>query len=86
MAVRVGAPQSRNRLPVSYGLTCLSRDALHASVYKDFFMGCFSLRGANGIDYTARRGTSFRSVHAAMAAARDGDHIILRKGIHNGLG
>ncbi|CAK0782952.1 hypothetical protein CVIRNUC_006147 [Coccomyxa viridis] len=34
----------------------------------------------------ARRGTSFRSVHAAMTAARDGDHIILRKGIHNGLG
>ena len=25
-------------------------------------------------------------MHAAMAAARDGDHIILRKGIHNGLG
>ena len=33
-----------------------------------------------------RRGFSFRSVHAAMKAARDGDQIILRKGIHNGLG
>ena len=33
-----------------------------------------------------RRGNSFRSVHAAMREARDGDQIILRKGIHNGLG
>ena len=33
-----------------------------------------------------RRGNSFRSVHAAMKEARDGDQIILRKGIHNGLG
>ncbi len=33
-----------------------------------------------------RRGNSFRSLHAAMKEARDGDQIILRKGIHNGLG
>ena len=32
------------------------------------------------------RGLSFRSLHAAVAAARDGDIITLRKGIHNGLG
>jgi hypothetical protein len=30
--------------------------------------------------------TSFRSVKEAMEHARDGDHIILRAGIHNGLG
>ncbi|BDA45677.1 probable UPF0225 protein Spro_2712 at N-terminal half [Coccomyxa sp. Obi] len=29
---------------------------------------------------------SFRSLHAAVAAARDGDQILLKRGIHNGLG
>ena len=33
-----------------------------------------------------KRGQSFRSLHAAVAAARDGDIITLRKGTHNGLG
>ncbi|EIE22744.1 hypothetical protein COCSUDRAFT_16318 [Coccomyxa subellipsoidea C-169] len=33
-----------------------------------------------------RKGLSFRSLHAAVAAARDGDQILLKKGIHNGLG
>ncbi|PRW57622.1 tetratricopeptide repeat 1 [Chlorella sorokiniana] len=34
----------------------------------------------------ARRRTSFRSVLEAVTAARDGDRIILRRGIHNGMG
>lgn len=33
-----------------------------------------------------KKGYSFRSIHAAVAAARDGDQIMLKKGIHNGLG
>lgn len=34
----------------------------------------------------AVRKFSFRSLHAAVAAARDGDQILLKRGIHNGLG
>ncbi|KAL4457278.1 hypothetical protein ABPG75_012143 [Micractinium tetrahymenae] len=33
-----------------------------------------------------RRRTSFRSIKEAVAAARDGDRIILRRGTHNGMG
>jgi hypothetical protein len=33
-----------------------------------------------------RRKTSFRSIKDAVAAARDGDRILLRSGIHNGMG
>ena len=57
-----------------------------------------SARGAGGGDPLAawdyrqtaavqqRRRTSFRSIKEAVAAARDGDRIILRRGIHNGMG
>ena len=34
----------------------------------------------------ARRRTSFRSLREAAAAARDGDRILLRRGVHNGMG
>ena len=83
--VRGGQPRSLDRLPVSYKLACISRDALRSSVSCAQLHGCFGL-GSVAMVCAAKRGTSFRSVHAAMAAARDGDHIILRKGIHNGLG
>ncbi|KAL4421167.1 hypothetical protein ABPG77_003350 [Micractinium sp. CCAP 211/92] len=33
-----------------------------------------------------RRRTSFRSIREAVTAARDGDRIVLRRGIHNGMG
>lgn len=33
-----------------------------------------------------RRRTSFRSVKEAVTAARDGDRIVLRCGVHNGMG
>lgn len=33
-----------------------------------------------------RRRTSFRSIKEAVAAARDGDRILLRRGVHNGMG
>ena len=32
------------------------------------------------------RRLSFRSVREAVAAARDGDRILLRRGVHNGMG
>ena len=35
---------------------------------------------------THQRRTSFRSIKEAVSAAQDGDIIILRKGIHNGMG
>jgi len=35
---------------------------------------------------SAPRRTSFRSLHAALAAARDGDTVLLLPGTHNGLG
>lgn len=34
----------------------------------------------------ARQRVSFRSVKEAVAAARDGDQILLLAGIHNGMG
>ena len=33
-----------------------------------------------------RRRTSFRSIKEAVTAAQDGDRILLRRGIHNGMG
>ena len=33
-----------------------------------------------------RQRVSFRSVKEAVEAARDGDHILLLQGIHNGMG
>eukprot|EP00887_Chlorella_sp_A99_P007902 scaffold12.g7902.t1 len=33
-----------------------------------------------------RRRTSFRSIKEAVAAAQDGDRILLRRGVHNGMG
>ncbi len=33
-----------------------------------------------------RRRTSFRSIREAVTAAHDGDRIVLRRGIHNGMG
>jgi hypothetical protein len=42
---------------------------------------------ARDVAATARRArTSFRCLREALAAARDGDRILLRAGVHNGLG
>jgi hypothetical protein len=34
----------------------------------------------------ARQRTSFRCLREALGAARDGDRVLLRRGVHNGLG
>ena len=36
--------------------------------------------------HAARQRVSFRSIKEAVEAARDGDQILLLRGIHNGMG
>jgi tetratricopeptide (TPR) repeat protein len=41
---------------------------------------------ADSLAAVRRHRTSFRCIKEAMAAARDGDHLVLKKGVHNGMG
>jgi hypothetical protein len=45
-----------------------------------------SFEFGNTVAALKRQRTSFRSVKEAVAAARDGDRILLRSGAHNGMG
>ncbi|GAB4818117.1 hypothetical protein N2152v2_005163 [Parachlorella kessleri] len=65
------------------GLSALSLHSSSAASRGDA-LATWDYRQTAGV--RQRRRTSFRSIKEAVSAARDGDRILLRRGIHNGMG